>query len=75
MVLSPGDAILFFGRQSKNEGLPYHRVRDVEFGLEGPFNWAGRSVQNEALRNTMEEGHCAILKAVIEKKTMARGPG
>ena len=38
MVLSPGEAILFFGRCSKNEGLPYHKARNVEFGLGGPFN-------------------------------------
>ena len=42
MVLSPEEAILFFGRYSRNEGLPYCRVQNVEFGLVGPFNWAGR---------------------------------
>ena len=73
MVWSPGEAILFFSRQSKNEGLPYHKARDVEFGLGGPFNWAGRSVQIEALRKTMQEGCCAILKAVVEKKMKSRG--
>ena len=31
MVLSLGEAILFFSRHSRNEGLPYHRARDVEF--------------------------------------------
>ena len=75
MVLSPGEAILFFGRCSKNEVLPYHRARNVEFDLGVPFNWAGRSVQIEALRKTMQEGHHAILEAVVEKKMKARGPG
>ena len=75
MVLSPGEAILFFGRHSKNEGLPYHQTRDVEFGLGGPCNWAGRSVQINASRKTMQEGHHAIHKAVIEKRAKARGPG
>ena len=75
MVLSPGEAILFFGRCSKNEGLPYHRERDNEFGLGGPFNWARRTVQIEALRKTMQEGCHAILEAVVEKKMKARGPG
>ena len=37
MVLSLGEAILFFGRHSKNEGLPYCRARNVEFGLGGPI--------------------------------------
>ena len=62
IVLSPGEAILFFGRCSKNEGLPYHRARNVAFGLGGPFNWAGRSVQIEDLRKTMQEGHSTILE-------------
>ena len=75
MVLSPGEAILFFGWHLKDEGLPYHRARDVEFCLGGLFNWAWRSVQIEALRKTMQEGHHAILKAVVEKKMTARGAG
>ena len=37
VVLLPGDAILFFSRCSKKKGLPYHRTRDVEFGLEAHF--------------------------------------
>ena len=38
IVLSPGEAILFFGRHCKNQGLLYHRARNVKFGLGGPFN-------------------------------------
>ena len=53
VVLSPGKAILFFSRHSKNEGFPYCRARDVKFGLGGPFNWARRSAQIEAF----EENH------------------
>ena len=75
IVLSPGDTILFFSRHSKNEGLPYHKARDVEFGLGGLLNWAGRSAQMEALRKTVQKGCHAILKVVVEKKTKARGPG
>ena len=75
MVLSPQEAILFLGRHSKNEGLPYHRARDIEFSLGGPFNWAGRPTQIEALRKTVQKGSCAILNAVVQKKTKARRPG
>ena len=75
VVLSSGKAILFFGRYSKNEGLPYHRARNVEFGLGDPFNWAGRSVQIEDMRKTMQEGHSTICEAVVGKKMKARGPG
>ena len=67
VVLSPGEAILFFGRCSRNEGLPYHKARDIEFGLGGPFNWAGRPAQIEALVKTMQEAHCTIIKAVVQK--------
>ena len=52
MVLSSGEAILFYGRWSKNEGLPYYRSRDIKFGLGGPVNWAWRSAQIKALRKT-----------------------
>ena len=74
-VLSPREAILFFSRCSKNEGLPYCRARNIVFGLGDPFNWAGRSTQMEASWKTMQKGHHAILKAVVETKMKARGPG
>ena len=41
MILSPGEAILFFGRCSKNNRLPYHRARDIKFGLGGPLTGLG----------------------------------
>ena len=75
IFLSPGDAILFFGRCSKNEGLPHCRARNIDFGLGVPFNWARRSVQIEALRKSKQEGCCAILEAVVEKKIKTRGTG
>ena len=31
VVLSTSEAILFFGRHSQNEGLPYQRAKDIEF--------------------------------------------
>ena len=74
MVLSPGEAILFFIRHSRNEGLPYHRARDIEFCLGGPFNWARRPAQIEALMKTMQEGCHTSIKTVVEKKMKARGP-
>ena len=75
MVLSPGEAILFFGQCSRNEGLPYCRARNIEFGMGGLFNWAGRPTQIEALRKTVQEGCHTINEAVVEKKMKARGPG
>ena len=73
IVLSPGEAILFFGRYFKNEGLPYHRARNVELSLTGPLT--GRSVYMEVSRETIQEGCHTILEAVVEKKMKARGPG
>ena len=75
MVQPPQEAILFFSRHSRNEGHPYNRKRDVEFGLGGPFNWAGRPTQIEALRKTVQESHHTIAEAVVEKKTKDKGPG
>ena len=75
MVLSPREAILFFGRHSKNKGLPYHRARNIEFSLGGLFSWDGWSVQIEASKKTAQEGPCTLLKAVVEKRMKARGLG
>ena len=46
MVLAPGAAILFFGRWLHKEGLPFRSARDIGFGLTGPLNWVGRTVQS-----------------------------
>ena len=75
VVLSPGEAILFFSRYSRNEGLPYCWARNIEFSLGGPFNWARRPTQIGALRKAMQEGGCTIIEAVVEKKMKARRPG
>ena len=74
IVFSLEEAILFFGRHSKNEGPAYCRARNVEFGLGVPVTWAQRSGQTEVLRKTIQEGHYAIHEAVVEKKMKARGP-
>ena len=75
MVLAPGEAILFFRRHSLMEGLLYSNAQDVEVGLRGPVSWAERTVQVAATIKTMQEGHQAIVDAIMEKKREARGPG
>ena len=75
VVLAPGEAILFFGRHSCKEGLLFRNAKDVELGLRGPVNWAGRTAQVEATVNTIQEGHLAIADAIIKKKMKARGHG
>ena len=75
VVLFPGVTILFFGRCSRNEGLPYYRARGIEFCLRGPLNWAVRPTQMEASMKTVWEGYHTIIEVVVEKKMKARGPG
>ena len=75
VVLSPGEAILLFSRHSSNEGLPCSKARDVAFGLGGPFNWAGRPAQMEASMKSVQDDHCAIIEAVVERRTKTREPG
>ena len=50
-------------------------VRDVGFSLTGPINWAGRTAHVEVTINTVQEGHQAIVDAVVEKRNKARRPG
>ena len=57
VVLVLREAILFFGRRSQKEGLPYTNARDIEFSLTGPNNWAGRTVQVKVTANTVHKGH------------------
>ena len=57
VILAPGEAILFFGRQLCKEGLPFGSARDIRFSLTGSVNWAGRLAQVEATVNTVQEGH------------------
>ena len=75
VVLALGVAILFFGRCSCNEGLLYRNAQDVKLSLRGPVTWAGRTSQVEATLHTIQEGHRAMVHAVMEKKTKTRGPG
>ena len=75
VVLAWGEPILFFGRCLHREGLPYRSAKDVESSFRVPVYWARRTLQVEASSNTVQEGHWAIVDAVMEKKTKARGPG
>ena len=74
VVLLPGEEILFFRRCSLKEGLLYSNAQDVELSLRGPVSLAGRTLQVEMTINTMEEDPQAIVNAIMEKKTQARGP-
>ena len=75
VVLTPGEAILFFRRWSLKEGLPLSNAREVGFSLASPVNWAGREAQVELMVSTVQEGCRAITDAFVEKRTKASGPG
>ena len=69
------EAILFFGRWSLKEGLPFGNARDVRFSFTDPIIWASRTAQVEVTINTVQEGCWAIVDVVVEKRTKAWGPG
>ena len=75
VVLALGEAILFFGRHSCNEGLLYCDAQDIEHGLMGSITWTGRTAQVEATVKTIQEGCRTIEDAVPERKMKDRGPG
>ena len=72
-VLELGEAMLFFGKWLHKEGLSHTSARDVGFSLTSPVNWAGGIVQVEGTANMVGEALQAIVDAVMEKKTKARG--
>ena len=75
VVLSPEEAILNYEICSCNEGFLYQKVKDIELGVRGSFNWARKPAQIEVTINTMQEGHQPIVDSVLEKKTKTRKPG
>ena len=75
VVLSLGEAILFFGRHSRNEGLSYSRASAAEFGMRGLLNWARKLAQMEASMKTMQDGCHVMTEAVVKRKMKASGPG
>ena len=75
VVLALGEAVLFFGRHLYKKGFLYRNAKDVELGLRGPVNSAGRTAQVEVTVNTIQEGSRAIADAIMEKEMIARGPG
>ena len=75
IVLVPGEAVLFLGRCSLQEGFLYNNVWDVELSLNGLVSWAGRTVQGETTVNTVQEDHQSIMDPIMEMKMKVRGPG
>ena len=75
LVLAPGEAILFFGRQSLKERLPHTEARDIAFSMAGPLIWAGRQTQMKMAVDMVQEGCWAFADAVVEKRMETWGSG
>ena len=56
MVMGPGRAILFYGRQSLGEGLSLGEARDAAFVLTGVGTWVGKPAYLATDPLTIQEG-------------------
>ena len=56
VVMGPGWAVLFYGRQSLGEGLSLGEVRDTMFTLTGAGTWAGKPAYLGTNPLTIKEG-------------------
>ena len=76
VVISPGRAILFYGRHSMGEGLKADEARDTAFLLTGAGTWVGKLAYLTATDPmTVQEGRRAIAQAILDNRVKARGPG
>ena len=55
VVMGPGQAILFYGRQSLG-GLSLGEAHDAMFTLTGDISWVGEQAQLNANAMSLEEG-------------------
>ena len=72
--MGPGQAILFYGRQSL-EGLSLGEAWDSMFMLSGAISWVGKQAQLNANAVTLGEGWQVITQAITEQHFEPRGPG
>ena len=72
VVLVPGQAVLFFGRGSQDEGIFYQEVLDIAFQLSGDVIWIGRPVAVEVTTLTVQEGCRAVMQATVENPVDTR---
>ena len=75
MVIGPGRAILFYGRNSMGEGLKADEARHAMFLLTGTGMWVGKAAYLTADPMTLQEGKRAITEAISDNRVKARGPG
>ena len=74
IVMGPGQAMLFYGRQSLGEGLSLGEAQDAMFTLSGALSWVGQQAQLNANALSMWEGWQLIAHAITKWHAEARGP-
>ena len=75
VVMGPGRAVLFYGRQSLGEGLSLGKGRDTTFILTGAGTWVGKLTHLAADPLTIQEAWQVIAQAITKCQIGARGPG
>ena len=75
IVIGPGRAVLFYGRQSLGEGLSLGEVRDTAFTLSVVGTWVGKLAHLATDPLTIWEGQWVIAQAIPECWIGVRGPG
>ena len=75
VVMGPGQAILFYGRQSSGEGLSLGKACNAMFTLSGIISWVGKQVQLNTNALSLWEGCQLIAQATTKWCTQDRGPG
>ena len=75
VVMGPGQAILFYGRQSLGEGLSMDKVCDAIFMLTGAISWVGKQVWLNTNAITLQEGQQLITQTITKWCVEARRPG
>ena len=75
VVMGPGQAILFCGRQSLGEGLSLGEACNTTFTLSGVISWVGKQAQLNANALTLQEGQQLITQTITKRCIEARGPG
>ena len=75
VVISPGRAVLFYGRHSMGESLKVDEARDGTFLLTGTGTCIGKATYLTANPMTIQEGKRAIAQAISDNRVKARGPG
>ena len=75
MIISPGRAILFYGRCSMGEVLKEEEARDAAFLLTGARTWVGKLAYLTTDPMTLQEGRRAVAQAMLDNRVKPRGPG